>query len=117
MKAQKAKGKGFQPKRRLEIEYETWLDQITKAINKNASLVRRLAVLMIVILMLNPLLLLSLREIYQPQLPNTFCDDFVVDVDGGDQCMADATNTGLFLKEVMVSGRNCQGMLNKFVYN
>src|SRR5690554_869587 len=90
---------------------ETWLEKATDAIDKNASMMRKVAIAVIVLLTLNPLLLVIAKSAYKPQLPDTFCDDFVLDVNRTAECTTDEENKALFLESVMVSGRNCKGSL------
>lgn len=95
---------------------ETWLEKSVDAIDKNASFMRKVAIAVIAILTLNPLLLVFARGAYKPKLPDTFCDDFVLDVNSTAECTTDIENQALFLEEIMVSGRNCKGSLNKHFY-
>jgi hypothetical protein len=86
------------------------------AIDNNAFLMRILACLAIVILSLNPLILVALKTIIGDNLPSTFCDDLVLDIDGTADCKTDTDNTGLYLKKIMVSGRGCSGKLSSKLY-
>lgn len=95
---------------------ETWLEKATDAIDKNASVMRKTAIAVILLLSLNPLLLVIARSAYKPSLPDTFCDDFVLDVNSTAECSTDEDNKALFLENLMVSGRNCKGSLNKHFY-
>lgn len=96
---------------------ENWAQHMSKALDSNAQIVRRGAVLMILVLIMNPLMLITMRNLVLPKTPDTFCEEFVLDVDGGAQCTADRQNTMVFLPEIVVSGRKCKGELNQNFFN
>ena len=104
-------------KREKAAKQSTWLTRITAAIDANASFVRRFAVVMIIILVLNPLALILIRSAIAPTDPDTFCEEFVLDVNGELECTTDKANSMVFLPEIMVSGRKCKGALNRHFYN
>jgi hypothetical protein len=107
-------GKG---RRRSTRKSENWAQSMSEALDNNAQIVRRAAVLMILVLIMNPLVLITMRTLVLPKTPDTFCEEFVLDVDGGAQCTADRQNTMVFLPEIVVSGRKCKGELNRNFFN
>src|SRR5690554_3797825 len=103
--------------RRTNRKNDNWVQRITRGLDDNAQLVRRAAVLMIMVLVMNPLLLITIRSLIVPKMPNSFCDEFVLDIDGGEQCTADRLNTQVFMQELRISGRKCTGELNRNFYS
>jgi hypothetical protein len=94
----------------------TWLQRVVDEIDRNAKLTRYLVCCFIMLVVLNPLLLATLRGLYSKKYPSTFCSSFDVWVDGNAECESDPSNSGLYTPNVTVSGGNCSGSLDANFY-
>jgi hypothetical protein len=102
-------------KAKAKVEFDdSWLTRSEKAIDASGRYARLLCLLLLCASIFSPVLMIGMKAATVNAVPENFCDEFVLDVNGTRECDVDKENTGLYLRSMSVSGRGCAGALSRY---
>lgn len=102
-------------KAKAKVEFDdSWLTRSEKAIDASGRYARVLCLLLLCASIFSPVLMIGMKAATVNAVPENFCDEFVLDVNGTRECDVDKENTGLYLRSLSVSGKGCAGALSRY---
>lgn len=105
-------------KNKAPVEFDdSWLTRSEKAIDASGRYARMLCLLLLCASIFSPVCMIGMKAATVHAVPENFCDDFVLGVNGSRECDVDKENTGLYLRSLSVSGKGCAGALSRYQNN